>query len=160
MNSLQLLFVKLIKAGNYATPASAKLYQTAMSFLGKDASPKNLAPNEVACAESVNDVVFAAFLENVGGGLSTASMYQALQSNTKFAEVSSPLKGDIVISPTGTGNGQLSNGHVGIVGDNNQIMSNNSENGIWDIHYTVASWRARYVSFGAMPMKYYRRMFM
>ena len=108
----------------------------------------------------MNDVVFAAFLENVGGGLSTALMYQALQTNTKFAEVTSPLKGDIIISPNGYSNGQLPNGHVGVMGDNDQIMSNNSANGTWDIHYTLASWKARYVTLGGFPMKYYRRMFM
>src|ERR1700710_3343482 len=145
MNPAQRLFVSIIKAGNFGTPAGQTLFQTALSFLGKDASPKDIANDDVACAESVNDVVFAAFLENAGGGLSTALMFKALQTNTKFAEVSKPIKGDIVISPTGYGNGSLLNGHVGIVGDNNQIMSNNSANGLWDIHYTLASWRARYV---------------
>jgi hypothetical protein len=144
MNPAQRLFVSIIKAGNFGTPASAKLYQTARSFLGTDASPKDLANDEVACAESVNDVVLAAFGEFVGGDLSTARMFAALQTNRKFAEVSSPIKGDIIISPSGYGNGNLSNGHVGIVGDSNQIMSNNSANGIWDIHYSLASWKARY----------------
>lgn len=160
MNPAQRLFVAIVKAGNFGTPAGAKLYQTATSFLGKDASPKDLANDEVACAESVNDVCFAAFLENVGGGLSTALMYRALQTSSKFAEVTTPLKGDIIISPTGYGNGQLSNGHVGIVGDNGQIMSNNSNNGLWDIHYTLASWKSRYATLGGFPVKYFRRMFM
>ena len=43
MNPLQRAFVLLIKAGNFATPASAKLYQVAFSCLGTDASPMNVA---------------------------------------------------------------------------------------------------------------------
>ena len=54
----------------------------------------------------------------------------------------------------------MPNGHVGIMGDNGQIMSNNSNNGLWDIHFTLASWKARYVDQGGFPMVYYRRMFM
>lgn len=160
MNPAQYLFVSLIKAGNFATPASDKLYQTAVSCLGKDASPLDKANDDVACAESVNSVVFKAFGDYAGGDLSTARMYSALKNNMKFAEVSSPIKGDIIISPTGYGNGQLSNGHVGIVGDSYGIMSNNSANGIWDIHYTLTTWKARYAVLGGFPVKFYRRMFM
>src|SRR3954462_12894985 len=61
---------------------------------------------------------------------------------------SRPPSGDIVISPTGYGNGSMPNGHVGIIGDNGQIMSNNSATGLWDIHFTLASWKARYVDQG------------
>jgi hypothetical protein len=49
---------------------------------------------------------------------------------------------------------------VGIMGDNGQIMSNNSATGLWDIHFTLPSWKARYVDHGGFPMVYYRRMFM
>jgi hypothetical protein len=39
-------------------------------------------------------------------------MYLALPNNKKLAKVTSPIKGDIVMSPTGYGNGYVSNGHV------------------------------------------------
>ena len=116
--------------------------------------------NEFGCAESVNNVVFKAFGDYAGGDLSTARMYLAIQNNWKFAQVTTPIKGDIIISPTGYGNGSMPNGHTGIMGDNGQIMSNNSDTGIWDIHYNLASWKARYVDQGGFPQIYFRRMFM
>jgi hypothetical protein len=131
-----------------------------MSCLGKDASPSDKADDEFACAESVNEIVFRALGDYAGGDLSTTRMYLALPNNKKFAKVTSPIKGDIVLPPTGYGNGSMPNGHVGIMGDNGRIMSNNSNNGPWDIHFTLASWKARYVDQGGFPMVYYRRIFM
>jgi hypothetical protein len=79
------------RRGNFATPASARLYQTAMSCLGRDASPSDKANDEFACAESVNEVVFKAFNDYAGGDLSTTRMYLALANNKKFAKITSPL---------------------------------------------------------------------
>jgi hypothetical protein len=39
-------------------------------------------------------------------------------------------------------------------------MSNNSDTGRWDIHYTLATWKARYVDIGGFPLVYFRRMFL
>jgi hypothetical protein len=64
-------------------------------------------------AVSVNEIVFRAFNDYEGGDLSTNRMYLALPNNKKLAKVTSPIKGDIVMSPTGYGNGYVSNGHVG-----------------------------------------------
>lgn len=119
-----------------------KLYEVAYSFLGKDASPKDLAPDDLACAESVNAVYKAAFGHEIGGGVSTTQMYRALKNSDEFLEVDAPLFGDIVISPTGYVR-SVAVGHVGIVGKW-QIMSNNSATGRWEAHYTLQSWRARY----------------
>jgi hypothetical protein len=118
-----------------------KLYAVAYSFLGKDASPKDHAPDDLACAESVNAVVKAAFGFEVGGDLSTTKMYSALTNSKEFQETDTPLFGDIIISPTGSTRTPV--GHVGIVGKW-QIMSNNSYTGLWDAHYTLESWRLRY----------------
>jgi hypothetical protein len=118
-----------------------------MSCLGRDASPSDKANDEFACAESVNEVVFKAFNDYAGGDLSTTRMYLALANNKKFAKVTSPLGRHRHLTYR-CGNGSMPNGHVGIIGDNGQIMSNNSATGLWDIHFTLASWKARYVDQG------------
>ena len=111
---------------------------------------------DVGCAEEVNAVVQLALGVQVGGGASTYLMYQALRDKKRFLEVSNPIGGDIVISPSGHGNGNLSNGHVGIyIGDNN-IMSNDSRNGKFIKNFTLNSWQDRYVVAGGFPMRFYR----
>ena len=122
---------------------SELLYQTALKFLGKDASPLDVAPDEYGCAESVNAVYKSAFGKEIGGSTSTYLMYKALLVSPDFTQVKTPQKGDIIISPTGLVTSR-SNGHVGIVGDYSYVYSNNSANGMWDTHLTLDVWAKRY----------------
>lgn len=125
-----------------------KLYDTAYSFLGRDASPLDRAPDELSCAESVNAIFRAAFGKEIGGDVSTLRMYQELKESAEFIETDAPLYGDVIISPTTMARVPI--GHVGIVGKW-QVMSNNSYTGRWEAHYTLESWRLRYVF-----VKYFR----
>ena len=113
---------------------------------------------EFGCAEAVDNVVFNTFRDYAGGDLSTYRMYHSIQYNKKFIRVNTPLKGDIILSPTGYGGRTVKNGHVGIVGNNGVIMSNNSQTGLWDTHFTLDSWNDRYVKKGGYPVYYYRRI--
>ena len=154
------LFKILIVKYNFSTPAGEGLYFVAKGWLGKDASPSDVAPDEYGCAESVNNIVFTTFNEEVGGDVSTYRMYKALKENKKFAKVTKPLRGDIIISPTGYGGTQeVKNGHVGIMSDNGVIMSNKSQNGLFSVHYTLDSWKERYQVRGKYPIHFYRRIF-
>ena len=132
------------------------LYWTAIGILGVDASPADVADDDVGCAESVNAICRKALGIEVGGDLSTTRMYQALRESSRFVRVETPLKGDIIISPTGFGNGNLSNGHVGIMGDEGRVMSNTSATGLWTQNYTLESWRERYGKLGGYPVLFYR----
>lgn len=135
------------------------LYEKALTFIGTDASPDDKAPDELGCAETISDILYAAFLDNVGfpGTLSTTQLYRQLSSCEKYERVSAPLPGDIVISPSGYGNGNLSNGHVGIKGPEESILSNSSSTGTFISNYTMESWRLRYVVKGGFPMVFFRR---
>ena len=154
-NSILSALTKIIVNFNLETAAGEKLYQTALSCLGKDVAPKE---NEYGCAEAVNNVVFKAFGDYAGGDLSTKRMYLALKNHKKFSEVSSPKPGDIILSPTGYGNGNLSNGHTGIVGQGGKIMSNNSINGLFEENFTIENWNHRYKNKGGFPVLFYRRI--
>lgn len=134
------------------------LYEEAIRCLGRDVSPKE---NEYGCAESVNTIFMFAFGEPIGGGASTALMYQALQDTKRFKKVLEPLRGDIVISPTGYSKFKgkkltIKNGHVGIVSDSNEIMSNDSKTSLWKKNYTWITWEKRYQDKGGYPMDFYR----
>ncbi len=133
-------------------------WASAQSYLGTDVTPNDLVPDEVGCAEAVNEVHYKTFGQYIGGGASTYNLYACLNASKDFIRVDTPLYGDIVISPTGYGNGKLSNGHVGIVSKDNKIMSNNSFNGYFEENYTVDSWRKRYVDVGGYPMVYFRKI--
>ena len=109
---------------------------------------------DLGCAEEVNAVIQLVLGFQIGGGASTYLMYQALKDKKRFLKISQPIGGDVVISPTGYGNGKIS-GHVGIyVGD--KIMSNDSKTGKFVKNFTLQSWKNRYVVIGNLPMEYYR----
>ena len=65
------------------------------------------------------------------------------------------MVGNIVISPTGMGDGSI-RGHVGIMGKNDVIMSNDSRTGKWMANYTIETWRERYSRKGKMPVYFYK----
>lgn len=120
------------------------LYAMAVAHLGSDASPSDLAPDELGCAESVNEIYEKCFGKPFyeGNKLSTISMEDALSISPLFREVAAPSPGTIIIAATrGT---QI--GHVGICGRNGIIMSNNSfkdstgVKGLWLENYTQDSW--------------------
>ena len=135
-----------------------KLFFAAQSFIGRDASPNDIAPDEYGCAESVNACHTSAFGFPIGGDVSTYRMYSKLKGNPLFVMVDSPLRGDIVIAPSGYGNGKLSAGHVCIAGDNGVLMSNNSDTGLFDTKYTMESFKNRYQQLGGYPIYVFRRV--
>lgn len=139
------------------TPQGIEIYNTAKALLGTDASPRDIAPSSLACAETVNYIVTKATGAPIGGGVSTYVMWQCLREFTaRWEQVLDPLPGDIVISPTNSNPGaRLKHGHVGIVGYYG-ILSNNSEDGHLEENFNIASWKAYYSDFGGLPMLFYR----
>lgn len=146
------------------------LYDTACSFLGRDASPEDIASDEYGCAETVSDIVHAAFGDFPPDGrtiVSTAVLYQKLKAHPKFKQTQVAKPGNIIISPTGMGNGTIPNGHTGIFGKSLDgldfyIMSNTSKTGLFEKNYTLfgtqlASWVARFRKQGGYPLFYFER---
>ena len=152
------LYIRLLALANVPSSQGEKIYTHAQALRGKDASPRDVASDEYGCAESVSTILATLFppFQVVTG---TYTLYMVLKGAVEFMEVSTPLRGDILISPTGFGGqGGISNGHVGIVSDNRIVMSNNSLTGLWDTHYTLDSWRERYQVIGGYPVKFFRRI--
>lgn len=116
-------------------------------------------PNDVSCAISVNNVYQNAFGNPIGGGASTYLLYQALRKNLRFVRISLEKAdaGDLIIAPSGYGtNPDMPHGHVGIISAKGKIMSNNSDGGLWDEHFTIDSFLKRYKREGGYPIYIYR----
>lgn len=132
-------------------------WQTAVSCLGTDASPNDVAPDEYGCADTVNCIHEKAFGYQIGGSVSTHKLFQALENSDDWSRVDTPSYGDIIISPTGYGNAKIPNGHVGIIDKDGKIMSNSSATGNFERNYTMEAWRNRYQVQGGYPVIFFRR---
>ncbi len=133
--------------------SSEKLYRIAKENLGKDLSPTQ---NELGCVESLETIHKLAFGDYIGGDkalLSTIQLKKALNKRGDFVRIDKYEVGAIILCVTGESKNR-SNGHVGIMGKF-QIMSNNSDTGLWDTKYTLASWKKYYQGF---PLYFYRKI--
>lgn len=133
-----------------------KLYQKAKASLDVDASPKDIAPDDVACMESVDTIFFRTFgyfINNTPDKitLSTKIGYEAMKFSPLFTQVFRYKRGLIIISPTGYGNGNMAHGHVGITGDYG-ILSNDSSSGLFKEKWTYQAWLDYYAKLGGFPV--------
>lgn len=119
------------------------LYQAAVKYLGRDASPRDLAPDYVGCAESLCNVIRES-VKDFPIVTGTWSLWQELESHPRFRRVTVPMPGTVIVAPTGTVTRAAIPGHAGIFGKANTIMSNTSATGLWEQNYTLDSWTARY----------------
>jgi hypothetical protein len=109
----------------------------------------------LACAWAVNRVVKEGVGKPVGGGLSTAAMYDALRSGRgKKIEIDGAPAGAVIISPTQGAN----TGHVGILangsGSGRKIHSNSSAHGRYEDGFTVGRWSDYYSGKGLQVLVY------
>lgn len=141
------------------TPQSMnKLYEAASKLIGQDASPKDLVKDGVGCAESVSTILHG-ILPGISIVTGTWSIWDVLRRRQDFQELKegdAREPGDIILCVTGTGNGNIPNGHVGILGTGNGIMSNESKTGIWQTNFTTESWHNYFVTKGGFPVHYFR----
>lgn len=139
-----------------------QLYESALKYIGIDASPADRVPDEVACAESVCDII-KSIMPTMPVITGTWTLWDYMEKHAKFKKVTVPMPGTIIISPTGKGNGSI-RGHVGICGDRGVIMSNTSfdnpktpenEKGKWMPNFTIDTWIEWYKNKGGMPIYMY-----
>lgn len=129
---------------------SAAVYQMARSMVGwSTANMAGTNGGRLACAGAVNEVVRRATGQPVGGGLSTASMYQALRSGRgTLVPLNQAPPGAIIISPTQGSN----TGHVGIIGENGLVYSNSSSRAAFSQNFTISSWVNYYQGQKGLPV--------
>src|SRR3990167_3806724 len=142
-----------------------QLYKAAFDFIGKDASPKDYAPDDLGCAESISAVIQEAFPDiRFPTLLSTLELYNYLFKSMSFQRIIEPQKGCIMLAVTGMCSGKVSNGHVVIIGKNISpdgtlwAMGNSSRTGTWEVNYTVGSFIRYFEGKGGFPILYFRRI--
>ena len=130
------------------------ILEAAESMLGKDASPRDYAPDDLGCAESVANILHAVDPSIDPLIVSTAILFKILDKNPNYERVLDIEPGCILVSPTGYqgSGGALSNGHTGIFLTETKIASNSSASGLWEQNYTLNSWIARYRVKGKYPL--------
>lgn len=118
-------------------PTLAQLiYEEAKRRLGTDASPKNLAPQELSCAEAVSNILHDVLPEFPDNITSTITLKELLDKDKNFERSILPKPGSIIISPR---EGDTP-GHCGIFLDHLEIASNDSRTGKFETNYTFDSW--------------------
>lgn len=139
---------------NLQTPQSETLANVTRENIGKDLSPTQDA---FGCAETVCTLTHLAF-SDTWKTLSTKELYDHLFISPAYAKVTVPLAGDIIVSPTGLGNGRIANGHTGVVQEGGLIASNDSYTSKLELNYNLESWAQRYGVVGGFPIAYFRRI--
>lgn len=129
------------------------IHKIALEHIGRDASPLDRADDVVGCVESVTEIlVKTGTWPKVETG--TYTFWRQLAQSRNWTLTANPQAGDIIISPTGTGNGRI-RGHVGILSNNGVIMSNDSYSGKWMANYDLKRWKDRYQGIGNFPIYYF-----
>lgn len=141
---------------NLQTEKSLEIYSVAKMLRGKHLTLDNAIDDSVGCAEATSYVLSKCKLMPFKNGIpGTATMYEWFKKRGDlFTEVEKSLAGDIIISPSGYGNGLIP-GHVGVVG-NFGIMSNDSKTGLWKENFNLESWKARYRDYGGIKTHFFR----
>lgn len=137
---------------------SQKFYNTALASLHKDMSPNDLAPDSLACMESVDGVYTATFGEHLlsmPARLSTQAAYEAMLRDPRLEAIIDPIPGDIVISPTGHSTKGAQHGHTGCWGKND-VLSNDSNTGLWSDNYTHEAWYSVFNKTLGFPVYFFR----
>jgi hypothetical protein len=140
------------------TETGQQLYAKSKSLLGKELTPKDEVPDTVACVANFQAVYFKTTGSYAGQGAAlynTRALKNWLTTDKRFERVENPLPGDICVYATGEGNGNLSNGHVFIVGKRDW-MSNNSFTGLWSADYTREEAKSYYEKRGGFKPWFFR----
>ena len=121
--------------------------------LGTDASPNDLAPDELGCAETVTTLMKKVWPETqiITG---TWTLWDYLAHSTSFERVTVPTPGCIIICPTVPG--KPFPGHAGVFMNDMTIASNDSKTGKFIKNYDLDTWMARYVGKGGYTVYLYK----
>ena len=151
-----------VRPAGTGTSTDAAIHHTAIQRV--DRLDSSTAPGtgggNYACAWAVNKITKEATGYEVGGGLSTADMYDRLAAGrgTNTAVNAAP-EGSVIISPTEWIGGVRKTGHVGILGTGSGsgrlIYSNSSGATNWKQNFTAGRW-ANYYSGRGLKVKAYQ----
>ena len=141
---------------NEPTAMSNAIYQAAKSCLDVHVTMNESVDPNLGCAEACSFVLNKAGIKMPAEGIAgTGELYSWLQSSGLFEQVTVPLPGDVIISPTGMSTKGSSHGHVGIIAMYG-ILSNSSSTGLFMEHYNLQTWNYYYNQLLGFPVYYFR----
>ena len=129
-----------------------KLKGEVLKWVGWDLS--ELVDNNLACAETFSRIIQKIYLD-FPTLLSTIAIKQHFRIDKRFKATLDLKDWQVILCVTGTGNGKITHGHVGIIGENNLIYSNDSFSGKFSQNYTLQEWIDRYRVKGGFPIYVY-----
>lgn len=127
-----------------------KLLDIAISAYGTDPTPKDEQSDEFACVHSLTTLLKKLF-PDFPVMTYTPTFLTKIRSDLRFKEVKEFKAGNIIISPTNSGNGIVV-GHTGIIGLGGKIYSNASSSGLWMDKFDTISWIERYSRQGKLSL--------
>lgn len=129
---------------------SEKLYDFALTFYDTDPTPKDEQPDEYACVQSLTTIL-SKHLQDFPIMTYTPKFLEYIKTDKRFKATTEFKKGNIIISPTESGNGTVV-GHTGIIGEGGKILSNSSATGKWFDKFDQVSWITRYSKSGQLNL--------
>lgn len=121
------------------TTMSEEIQKAALSWLGKEPTPDDKIPDEVACVSNLVAVLKGVC--DLDPNLTyTPRLFSYLKNDPRFKATLEPKPGYIIVSPTVGDN----IGHCGIFISLDRIASNSSKTGLWTNNYSYAEWIAYY----------------
>lgn len=115
--------------------------QALKNSIGHDLSPKNLAPQELSCAEGMSNILNSIFPDFPKDVTYTPDLFKKLKAYPQyFKPTLTPSKGCVIISPTV----KDTHGHVGGMISATEIVSNSSKTGTIESNYTFDQWVNKY----------------
>lgn len=144
--------------GASAGEINKKIYDEAKNSVG-ESSASGPGGGNVACAWFVNKILKRSIGQTVNGD-STSTMGQKFRTMVNAGKaqeipMSESKPGDIVLSPT-EWQPTRNTGHVGIIGEGNQIYSNSSSAKAWSQNFTKQRWQSYYGNNKGLQVKVYR----
>lgn len=129
-----------------------KLIELCLASVGKDASPKDLAPDDRACAETLSTLLQGVW-SDFKVVVSTITLKKVFDVDARFERILKVEPWAIIMSATEGGR----SGHCGIVGEDGiTIYSNRSKTGTWEGHWKLPDWIEYYGKKQRLQVCYFR----
>ena len=151
----------MLGLGSNNKTKSEQFFDFCMQFVDTDVTPKDRVDDDVACMETVDTLYYKFSGKYISGSTITVSTLKGLENLSKnplFLKIKKPVKGAILVYATGTGNGNIKNGHIFISDGAGNLYSNNSYTGKFEKNYTDFTAKYRYESLGGYKPHYFMLM--
>jgi hypothetical protein len=127
-----------------------RLIEISENYFNIDPTPNDEQPDDYACVHSLTTIIKKLY-PDFPVMTYTPTFLTFLRGDKRFKETFELKEGNIIVSPTLSGNGTIV-GHTGIIGKAGKIYSNATSSGMWMDKYDAVSWIDRYSRKGGLSL--------